>query len=45
MEIYGHDHAMSVKANEIYRINSTYFLSQNTVNQIKWGQTTPQMSY
>ena len=25
MEIYGHDHAMSVKANEIYRINSTYF--------------------
>ena len=25
MEIYGHEHAMSVKANEIYRINSTYF--------------------
>ena len=45
MEIYGHDHAMSVKPNEIYRFNSTYFLSQNTVNRITWGQTSPKMSY
>ena len=45
MEIYGHDHAMSIKPNEIYRIIPRIFLSQNSANQITWGQTTPQMSY